>query len=320
MVTIRHDWNAEEVAALYALPFADLLHQAHSMHRECFDPNAVQLSTLLSIKTGTCPEDCGYCTQSAHFKTKVEKQSLMAVDEVLESAKTAKAQGASRFCMGAGWRNPPKKDFPKVIEMVKAVKELGMETCVTLGMLDDEQTQQLKDAGLDFYNHNLDSSPEYYKTIITTRTYEDRLNTLERVRDAGIKVCCGGIVGMGEAQVDRVGLLLQLANLPEHPESVPINRLVPMQGTPLADAAGIDSFTFIRTIAVARIMMPHSFVRLSAGRETMNDEMQALCFFAGANSIFCGDKLLTTSNPELNTDYQLFARLGVKPLAATVSQ
>lgn len=318
MITIRHDWQSAEVAALFALPFTDLLHRAHSIHRECFDPNAVQLSTLLSIKTGACPEDCGYCSQSGHHNTALEKQNLMAVEAVLENAKAAKANGASRFCMGAGWRNPPKKDFPKVIEMVKAVKDLGLETCVTLGMLDDEQTQQLKEAGLDFYNHNLDSSPEYYKTIITTRTYEDRLNTLERVRDAGIKVCCGGIVGMGEKPSDRIGLLLQLANLPEHPQSVPINRLVAIKGTPLENAAPIDNFEFIRTIAVARIMMPRSFVRLSAGRETMNDEMQALCFFAGANSIHCGNKLLTTSNPEMDRDYQLFARLGVKPLTLEI--
>lgn len=314
MTTLRHDWTAAEINDLYALPFADLLFQAQSTHRQFFDPNAVQLSTLLSIKTGACPEDCAYCPQSAHYNTGLEKEKLLPMASILASAKAAKEQGASRFCMGAAWRSLPKKELPKMVEMIKAVKAEGLEVCVTLGMLDAEQAEALKAAGLDFYNHNLDSSPEFYKTIISTRTYEDRLNTLQCVREAGIKVCCGGIVGMGEARVDRVGLLQQLANLAEHPESVPINKLVSVPGTPLAKVDPIDDLEFIRTIAVARILMPRSFVRLSAGRESMSDAMQALCFFAGANSIFYGEKLLTTPNPENNRDLNLFSQLGIKPL------
>jgi len=307
----RHDWTLDEALELYTLPFVELLHQAQVVHRQHFEPNTVQISTLLSVKTGACPENCSYCPQSGHYNTQLEKQSLLSVEEVVENAKAAKANGASRFCMGAAWRNPPKKDFPKIIEMVKAVKALGLETCVTAGMLDDEQSQCLKEAGLDFYNHNLDSSPEFYKTIITTRTYEDRLATLKRVRDADIKVCCGGIVGMGETREDRIGLLLQLANLPQHPESVPINRLITIPGTPLENTKVIDNFEFVRTIATARVMMPKSVVRLSAGRETMNDEMQALCFLAGANSIFYGDKLLTAKNPGMDKDQELFQKLGL---------
>jgi biotin synthase len=312
MTEIRHDWSLDQALELYTLPFVELLYQAQTVHRQHFDPKVVQISTLLSVKTGACPEDCAYCPQSGRFKnTEVEKQSLLCVEEVIENAKAAKANGASRFLMGASLRYPPKKDFPKIIEMVKAVKELGLETCVTLGMLDDEQSQQLKEAGLDFYNHNLDSSPEFYKTIITSRTYEDRLQTLQRVRDADIKVCCGGIVGMGETREDRIGLLLQLANLPQHPESVPINRLISSKGTPMENMDVIDNFEFIRTVSTARIMMPKSVVRLSAGRDTMNEEMQALCFLAGANSIFYGDKLLTQKNPGMDKDQELFQKLGL---------
>jgi len=320
MTIIRHDWQAEEVNTLYDLPFMELLFQAQKTHRYYFDPNTVQLCALLSIKTGTCPEDCAYCPQSAHYRTDLEKEPLMSLEQVLERAKAAKAQGATRFCMGAAWRSPPQKELPKVAAMIKAVKNLGLETCVTLGMLDEEQTTALKAAGLDFYNHNLDSSPEFYSTIITTRTYQDRLDTLERVREAGIKVCCGGILGMGETRVDRVELLLKLACLSSHPESVPINRLVAVKGTPLGDVEEIDDFEFIRTIAVARLMMPRAFVRLSAGRETMSDTMQALCFFAGANSIFYGEKLLTTPNPTINKDRELFTRLGMKEHAIPHSQ
>ncbi|MDO8953859.1 MAG: biotin synthase BioB [Gammaproteobacteria bacterium] len=311
MTTLKKIWQQDEVAALYELPLMDLLYQAQSVHRQNFNPNKVQISTLLSIKTGACPENCGYCSQSGHFKTGLEKESLLSIEKVLENAKAAKANGASRFCMGAGWRTPPAKDLPKVVEMVKQVKALGLETCVTLGMLDQVQTTALKDSGLDYYNHNLDTSPEYYEKVITTRCYQDRLDTLKHVRAAGIKTCCGGIIGMGESRQDRIGLLLQLANLPEHPQSVPINRLVPIAGTPLENAAPIDDLEFIRSIAVARIMMPYSMVRLSAGRETMNESMQTLCFFAGANSIFYGGKLLTTANPEIAQDRDLFARLGL---------
>ncbi|HEY6528243.1 MAG TPA: biotin synthase BioB [Cellvibrionaceae bacterium] len=310
---LRHNWTKSEVAALFALPFNDLLFQAQSVHREFFNPNQVQVSTLCSIKTGACPEDCAYCPQSAHFDTGLEKEKLMAVEKVLEEARAAKASGATRFCMGAAWRSPRDKDMGSVLAMVNGVKSLGLETCMTLGMLDGAQAQQLADAGLDYYNHNLDTSPEYYGEIITTRTYQDRLNTLANVREAGMKVCCGGIVGMGEAEHDRVGLLLTLANLPEHPESVPINMLVKVEGTPLADAPDLDPFDFIRTIAVARIMMPQSHVRLSAGRETMNEQTQALAFLAGANSIFYGEKLLTTANPEADKDRALFAKLGIVP-------
>ncbi|MCP5142856.1 MAG: biotin synthase BioB [Chromatiales bacterium] len=313
--TLRHDWSLDEVAALFDLPFNDLLFAAQSAHRANFDPNAVQVSTLLSIKTGSCSEDCGYCSQSAHHKeVKLEKEKLLDVDTVIAEAAAAKANGASRFCMGAAWRNPNKRDFPRVLEMVRVVRDLGLETCMTLGMLDDEQTEALAEAGLDYYNHNLDTSPEYYDQIITTRSYQDRLDTLERVRDAGINVCSGGIVGMGESRADRIGLLAQLANLPRHPESVPINMLVAVPGTPLQDVPRLEPLEFVRTIAVARILMPKSYVRLSAGRTDMNDETQALCFFAGANSIFYGDKLLTTPNPEASSDMQLFARLGLRTL------
>ncbi len=313
--TLRHDWTLEEVTALFDLPFNDLLFQAHTEHRKHFDPNAVQVSTLLSIKTGSCSEDCGYCSQSAHHKgVDLEKENLVEMNEVIRAATTARDNGASRFCMGAAWRNPNKRDFPKVIKMVKAVNDLGMETCMTLGMLTPEQTNELKAAGLDYYNHNLDTSPEYYEKVITTRSYQDRLDTLEQVREAGINVCSGGIVGMGEERKDRVGLLAQLANLPKHPESVPINMLVAIPGTPLGDVPRLEPVEFVRTIAVARLMMPESFVRLSAGRTEMNDETQALCFFAGANSIFYGEKLLTTPNPKSNSDMELFGRLGLHPL------
>ncbi len=319
MSNTRHDWKIEEIADLFELPFMDLLYRAQTIHRQNFDPNTVQISKLLSIKTGACPEDCGYCAQSGRYKTNVEKQRLMSVPAVLEAAQAAKACGATRFCMGAAWRSPPKKDMPAVIEMIKAVKDLGLETCMTLGMLDDEQAQELKQGGLDFYNHNLDSSPEYYKTVTTTRTYQDRLDTLQRVREAGIKVCCGGIIGMGESRADRIGLLAQLANLPEHPESVPINRLGKVKGTPFETVAEIDTIEFVRTIAVARIIMPLSVVRLSAGRDTMSEEMQALCFFAGASSIFNGKVLLTIPNPELDDDWKLLKKLGIKPLETTAA-
>lgn len=308
---IRHDWKLEEVQALYALPFNDLLFKAQGIHRSFFDANEVQISSLLSIKTGSCSEDCGYCPQSARYDSDITPEALMPVDKVLQAAQNAKAQGASRFCMGAAWRKPKDKDIERVVEMVQGVKALGMETCVTLGMLTDEQTHRLKEGGLDYYNHNLDTSEDYYSEVITTRTYQDRLDTLERVRDAGINVCCGGIVGMGETELDRAKLLLQLATLPKHPESVPINMLVQVQGTPLMGTEALDPIIFVRTIAVARILMPQSRVRLSAGRNDMSDEMQALCFLAGANSIFYGDKLLTTDNPMTNRDLALFARLGV---------
>ncbi len=312
---IRYDWTLPEVQGLFELPFNDLLFQAQSAHRQFFDPNAVQVSTLLSIKTGACPEDCKYCPQSNRYDTGLKQEKLMEVEKVLEEAKAAKATGATRFCMGAAWRSPKKKDMPYVTAMVKGVKELGLESCMTLGMLTSDQAKELSEAGLDYYNHNLDTSPEYYGEIITTRTYADRIDTLGNVRDAGIKVCSGGIVGMGETVKDRAGLLIQLANLSTHPESVPINMLVRVEGTPLAQEAELDSFDFIRTIAVAKILMPQSHIRLSAGREEMNDEMHALAYFAGANSIFYGEKLLTTANPEANKDLQLFDRLGIKPAA-----
>ena len=311
---VRHDWRRDEIDALFSLPFNDLLFRAASVHRQHFDPNAVQVSTLLSIKTGACPEDCKYCSQSGHYNTELEKEKLMEVQKVLAEARAAKENGASRFCMGAAWRSPREKDMPYVVDMVKQVKAMGLETCMTLGMLSKDQADQLADAGLDYYNHNLDTSPEYYGQIISTRSYNDRLETLAHVRDAGMKVCAGGIVGMGEDRRDRIGLLQQLANLPAHPESVPINMLVKIKGTPLAEVADLDTFEFVRTIAVARILMPQSFVRLSAGRQEMNDEMQSLCFFAGANSIFYGDRLLTTDNPETGHDQKLFGRLGIRPL------
>ncbi|MGE8364890.1 biotin synthase BioB [Cupriavidus basilensis] len=306
------DWTVAEVAALYALPFNDLLFRAQQVHREHFDANAVQLSTLLSIKTGGCEEDCGYCPQSAHHDAGVTAGKLMALDEVLEAARAAKASGAGRFCMGAAWRSPKDRHLEPVIEMVKEVKAMGLETCVTLGMLEAEQAQRLKDAGLDYYNHNLDTSPEFYGEIIGTRTYQDRLDTIGHVREAGINVCCGGIVGMGESREARAGLIAQLANLDPYPESVPINNLVAVKGTPLADTAPIDPFEFVRTIAVARITMPRAMVRLSAGRETMDDALQALCFMAGANSIFYGDRLLTTANPQADRDRALLSRLDIR--------
>ena len=312
---LRHNWQISEIEALFALPFNELLFQAQLVHREHFNPNEVQVSTLLSIKTGACPEDCKYCPQSAHYTTDVDRERLMAVEKVLQEAEAAKQSGASRFCMGAAWRNPKDRDMPYVIEMIKGVKALGLETCMTLGMLSPKQAHALQEAGLDYYNHNLDTSPEFYGEIISTRTYQDRLETLQNVRDAGMKVCAGGIVGMGESRRDRAGLLAQLANLPQHPESVPVNMLVKVQGTPFAELDDLDPFEFVRTIAVARILMPQSFVRLSAGRETMNDQLQALCFMAGANSIFYGERLLTTPNPETNRDLQLFERLGLKPMA-----
>ncbi len=310
---VRRDWTRAEVQALFALPFNDLLFRAHSLHRANFEPNAVQLSTLLSIKTGACPEDCAYCPQSARFDTGLKAEALLPLEEVKRAAAEAKANGATRFCMGAAWRSPKDRDLEKVAAMVREVKALGLESCVTLGMLKPHQAEQLADAGLDYYNHNLDTSPEYYGEIISTRTYEDRLDTLENVRAAGVKVCCGGIVGMGESDGDRAELLRTLANLPQQPESVPINELVPVAGTPLGETAKLDPFEFVRTIAVARILMPRSYVRLSAGRTEMSDEMQALCFFAGANSIFYGERLLTTGNPQNDRDRALFERLGVKP-------
>ncbi|WP_347989266.1 biotin synthase BioB [Methylomonas sp. AM2-LC] len=309
--SLRHDWQLSEVEALFALPFNDLLFKAQTVHRANFDPNQIQVSSLLSIKTGSCSEDCGYCPQSARYDSDLTPEALMPVATVLKAAQQAKADGASRFCMGAAWRSPKDRDIERVVEMVQGVKALGMETCVTLGMLTDTQTQALKDGGLDYYNHNLDTSEDYYSEVITTRTYQDRLDTLARVRDAGINVCCGGIVGMGESAQDRAKLLQELANLPKHPESVPINMLVQVEGTPLFGLDALDPLVFIRTIAVARILMPESRVRLSAGRKEMSDEMQALCFLAGANSIFYGEKLLTTDNPMTNHDKQLFARLGL---------
>ena len=308
---IRHDWQIDEVLALYALPFNDLLFKAQSIHRANFNPNEVQISSLLSIKTGSCSEDCGYCPQSARYDSGVKSEALMPVDEVLKAAQLAQSQGATRFCMGAAWRKPKDSDIERVVEMVQGVKSLGMETCVTLGMLTDTQTTRLKEGGLDYYNHNLDTSEEYYAEVITTRTYQDRLDTLERVRNSGINVCCGGIVGMGESDLDRANLLIQLANMPKHPESVPVNMLVQVEGTRLLGTEELDPILFIRTLAVARIMMPKSRVRLSAGRNSMSDEMQALCFLAGANSIFYGDKLLTTDNPMTNHDLALFNRLGI---------
>lgn len=314
---IRHNWRAEEVTEYFALPMNDLLYKSHTMHRHFFDANEIQLSALLNIKEGGCPEDCGYCPQSIRYHTEVEVSPTMPLEHVISAAREAKSRGASRFCMGGAWRSPRRKDFDQVLAMVKAVSAEGMETCATLGMLSDEQAQELKLAGLDYYNHNLDTSPEYYKNIISTRTYEDRLNTLESVRKAGLNVCCGGIIGMGEDVDDRIGLLLNLANLPKHPESVPINMLVRIEGTPLSNATDLDPFDLVRTIAVARVLMPASYIRLSAGRTNMDDSVQALCFFAGANSIFYGDKLLTTENPEHLKDMQLFQRLGLRPKAVS---
>lgn len=313
--SVRHDWQIDEIEALFDLPFNDLIHRAQSLHREHFDPNEVQVSTLLSIKTGACSEDCGYCSQSASNDTGLEREKLLPLDEVIEAASAARAKGATRFCMGAAWRNPTDRNLDRVIEMVRAVHDLGMETCVTLGMLTDRQARRLKDAGLDYYNHNLDTSPEFYGNVITTRTFQDRLDTLAHVRDAGINVCAGGILGMGEARRDRARMLQELSNLPKHPESVPINLLVQVEGTPLYGTAKLDPLEFVRTIAVARILMPWSWVRLSAGRTDMSDELQALCFLAGANSIFYGERLLTTGNPEADRDRALFERLGLRMAA-----
>jgi biotin synthase len=310
---IRHDWTLQEVEDLFALPFLDLLFHAQRVHRAHHEANAVQMSTLLSIKTGGCPEDCAYCPQSVRYDTGLDRDALMEVAAVRECARRAKDAGATRFCMGAAYRSPKAKDLAVIAEMIREVRATGLETCATLGMVSPEQAEQLKSAGLDYYNHNLDTSPEFYREIISTRTYRDRLDTLEAVRGAGLKVCCGGIVGMGETVTDRAKLLLVLATLPEHPESVPINQLVQVPGTPLDGVAGVDPFDFVRTIAVARVLMPRAHVRLSAGREAMSDETQALCFLAGANSIFYGEKLLTTGNPDVERDRQLFARLGLKP-------
>jgi biotin synthase len=312
---IRNDWTREDVLALFALPFNELIFRAHTLHRKYFDAREVQISTLLSIKTGGCPEDCAYCPQSAHHNAGVKAEKLMALNAVVAAAQAAKESGASRFCMGAAWREPKDKDLDAVCAMVEAVRALGLETCATLGMLTREQAHRLKRSGLDYYNHNLDTSPEYYGDIITTRTYRERLDTLEAVRAADIHVCCGGIVGMGESEQDRAGLIATLASLPTHPESVPINALVRVEGTPLAHAASLDALDFVRTVAVARITMPTSMVRLSAGREEMSDEAQALAFLAGANSIFHGPRLLTTPNPSETRDRALMARLGLVPMA-----
>src|SRR6187455_1640354 len=316
MTAIRHDWTIAEVEALFALPFGDLMFRAQETHRANHSPNAVQMSTLLSIKTGACPEDCAYCPQSVRYETGLERETLVPLDEVRSRAQAAKEAGATRFCMGAAWRSPKKKDVEAVAAMIREVRALGMETCATLGMLTPDQAVELKEAGLDYYNHNIDTSPEYYDKVITTRSFQDRLDTLEAVREAGLKVCCGGILGMGETTTDRAKMLITLANLPTHPESVPINQLVQIPGTPLHGKAGVDPFDFVRTIAVARLMMPAAHVRLSAGRETMSDELQALCFMAGANSMFYGERLLTTGNPDVERDQKLFARLGLKAEAA----
>lgn len=315
----KETWSQQSVSHLFELPFFELLFKAYSMHRVHFDVTEMEFCTLSSIKTGTCPEDCAYCTQSGHYKTDLKKEKLIDIESVIEQAKIAKKNGAKRFCMGAAWRSPPKQELPKVLEMIKAVKALGLETCVTLGMLDKEQAHDLKQVGLDFYNHNLDTSPDFYQKIITTRTYEDRIETLKNVRDAGINVCCGGILGMGESREDRIRLLLQLHQLPEPPTSIPINQLIPMKGTPLEHAEPLDPFEFVKTVAVTRLMFPKSMIRLSAGREEMTDELQAWCFMAGANSIFCGNKLLTAKNPGQDRDFSLLNRLGLKtPLSVQV--
>lgn len=308
----RHDWTIEQAEALFAQPFNDLLYRAQTTHRAHFDPNQVQVSTLLSIKTGACPEDCGYCSQSSRHDTGLEKEKLLPLQEVIEAARAAKQNGATRFCMGAAWRNPTDKNLDTVIEMVQAVKQIGLESCVTLGMLTGPQATRLKSAGLDYYNHNLDTSPEFYGQVITTRTFQDRLETLDHVRAAGIHVCSGGILGMGESRRDRASMLCQLANLPQHPESVPINLLVQIEGTPMFGEQMLDPLEFVRSIAAARVMMPASYVRLSAGRTNMSDELQALCFLAGANSMFYGERLLTTDNPDVDHDVVLFDRLGIQ--------
>ena len=323
-MTLRNDWTRDEIQALYNQPFLDLVFEAQGVHRQHFQANTIQVSTLLSIKTGKCPEDCKYCSQSAHYDSKLEAEKRIAVDKVIREAQAAKESGSSRFCMGAAWRNPHERDMPYVLEMVREVKALGMETCMTLGMLNQSQAERLKDAGLDYYNHNLDTSREYYSHIISTRTFDDRLNTLDHVRQAGMKVCSGGIVGLGESRNDRIGLLQELATMPVHPESVPINMLVPIEGTPLAEVEKLDVTEWIRTIAVARIIMPHSYIRLSAGRESLSDSDQALAFMAGANSLFSGDKLLTTPNAGEGKDQVLFAKLGLtaekpKPTVAELS-
>lgn len=308
----QHIWNEQAIMTLLDLPFFELINRAYAVHKENFDPANIEFATLSTIKTGACPEDCAYCPQSGHYKTGVKKETLMDdLNHVLDQAKAAKAQGATRFCMGAAWRTPPKKEFPKVLEMIQHVKALGMETCVTLGMLDQDQARALKEAGLDFYNHNLDTSPEFYQSIITTRTYQDRLDTLQQVINADIKVCCGGILGMGESRADRIALLLQLHQLPKAPESIPMNQLMPIKGTPLEDVEPLDSFEFIKTIAVARLLFPTSRLRLSAGRERMSDETQAWCFMAGANSIFIGEKLLTAPNPSQQRDLNLLKNLNM---------
>lgn len=309
----RHDWRLEEVLDLLALPFNDLLFQAQTVHRGQFDANRIQVSRLLSIKTGSCPEDCKYCPQSAHYDTGLEKEKLLEVETVLEAAKAARDSGASRFCMGAAWRGPG-RDFDTVLRMVEGVKSLGLETCASLGLLTGEQAHQLKEAGLDYYNHNIDTSEDHYEQVITTRSFQDRLDTLDHVREAGLKVCCGGIVGLGEERTDRAKMLLTLANMPKHPESVPINLLIRIPGTPLEETAQVDPFDFVRTIAAARIMLPRSLVRLSAGRQGMSDELQSLCFLAGANSVFCGEKLLTAGNASPDQDKSLFGRLGLRPM------
>jgi biotin synthase len=314
---VRIDWTIEEVRMLHALPFSDLIHAAQSTHRRHFDPNQVQVSTLLSIKTGACPEDCAYCPQSIRYDTGLERESLMEPAAVVARARDAREAGATRFCMGAAWRSPKDRDLDKVVEMVSGVAALGLETCATLGMLSKPQARRLREAGLDYYNHNLDTSEAFYAEVITTRTYQDRLDTLAAVRDAGIHVCCGGILGMGEQAEDRIAFLHTLATLDPHPESVPINNLVQVEGTPLAGTPAIDSIEFVRIVALARILMPRSHVRLSAGRAQMSDEMQALCFLAGANSIFYGEKLLTTGNPDTESDHALFGRLGIRPEPAT---
>ncbi|EEY93872.1 UNVERIFIED_CONTAM: bioB [Trichonephila clavipes] len=323
-MTLRNDWTRDEIQALYDQPFLDLVFEAQRVHRQHFQANTIQVSTLLSIKTGKCPEDCKYCSQSAHYDSKLEAEKRIAVDKVIREAISAKESGSSRFCMGAAWRNPHERDMPYVLEMVREVKALGLETCMTLGMLNQSQAERLKDAGLDYYNHNLDTSREYYSHIISTRSFDDRLNTLDHVRQAGMKVCSGGIVGLGETRNDRIGLLHELSTMPVHPESVPINMLVPIEGTPLADVEKLDVTEWIRTIAVARIIMPHSYIRLSAGRESLSDSDQALAFMAGANSLFSGDKLLTTPNAGEGKDQVLFAKLGLtaekpKPTVAELS-
>jgi biotin synthase len=311
-------WTIADITAIYEQPFNDLLHKAHTVHREHHSANQMQMATLLSIKTGACPEDCGYCSQSGHYKTHVEKEKLMCINDVLECAREAKAKGASRFCMGAAWRSPPAKAMPELAAMITEVKKLGMETCMTLGMLTPEAAAALKEAGLDFYNHNIDTSPSYYEKVVTTRTFKDRLDTLENVRKAGIQVCCGGILGLGETREDRIEFLMTLANLEIPPESVPINRLIPVEGTPLAAAKQVEGIELVRTIATARILMPSSAVRLTAGRTEMSDELQAMCFYAGANSVFIGDKLLTEDNPQRDKDKVLFAKLGLKSAVCEV--